>query len=543
MTDPSFASVRPPTTAPNGIVTSPHALASAAGVDVLRAGGSAVDAAIAASAVLAVVYPHMTSIGGDAFWLIHEGATGRVRFLNGGGKASHRGTIATLHASGLSAIPFRGIVPATLTVPGAVASWSEAHRAYGTLDLRRVLDSAIGYARDGFPVSAKLARFIQSTRTELSAHPASAAIFLPNDEVPRAGATLRNHNLARTLERYAAAGWSGFYEGETAQQFSSFAAHNGGLFTAADFKSQRASWGEPLIGTYKGVTIFNTPPPTQGFTVLQMMNLLEPFNLDHLPLLGADRAHLIIQAKQIAYYDRDRLLGDPAFTPVPVDRLISKSYADDRRPLINVERALPWDAVPSYGSLTGDTVYVAATDKDGNAVSLIQSLYGVFGSGVVAGDTGVMLQNRSAYFSLDPSHPNRLEPGKVPLHTLIASMAKRDGKLWSLLGCMGADGQPQIQVQVYSGLIDHGLDIQAALEAPRFLSGRFALGEARDTLHIEARFPRSTIETLGARGHVLNRWADWSEFAGHAHGIIIDQESGTLSGGADPRSDGAAIGY
>jgi gamma-glutamyltranspeptidase/glutathione hydrolase len=206
-------------------------------------------------------------------------------------------------------------------------------------------------------------------------------------------------------------------------------------------------------------------------------------------------------------------------------------------------RALPWDRVHSHGSLTGDTVYIAVVDAEGNAVSLIHSLYGVFGSAVVAGSTGVMLQNRSAYFSLDPRHPNRLDPGKTPLHTLIASLGFKNGKLWSVVGCMGADGQPQIHLQTYINLIDHGCNIQEALEAPRWLSGRFALGEARDTLHIEARFPQATIDELERRGHLLDRWGDWNEMAGHAHGILIDPDSGVRYGGSDPRSDGAAAGY
>jgi gamma-glutamyltranspeptidase/glutathione hydrolase len=204
---------------------------------------------------------------------------------------------------------------------------------------------------------------------------------------------------------------------------------------------------------------------------------------------------------------------------------------------------LSWDKVPSFGSLQGDTVYVAAVDRDGNAASLIQSLYGAFGACVVAGDTGVILQNRSAYFSLDPQHPNCVAPGKIPLHTLIASIGKRDGKLWSVLGCMGADGQPQIQLQVYLAMIDFGLGIQDALEMPRFLSGRFGLDEARDTLHVESRLPAATIAELARRGHILDRWGPWNEMAGHAHGIVVDPASGILMGGADPRSDGAAIGY
>jgi gamma-glutamyltranspeptidase len=528
---------RPPTPAQHGLVTSPHSLASSAGVDALRAGGSAVDAAIAASAVLCVVYPHMTGIGGDAFWLIHEGAGGAVRYLCGGGQAAASADPGWFRARGHAEIPLKGILPATLTVPGAVASWAQAHARYGRLPLARCLEQAIGYAREGAPVSARVARFIEQSKAELAACPEAAAIFL------QGSAALVNPGLARSLERIASDGRAGFYEGETAREMARYAEVHGGFFRAADFAAQQARWGEPLVGTYRGVTIYQTPPPTQGLTVLQMLNLLEPLELQRLPLLGPERVHLMVQAKQLAFHDRDRLLADPRFAEVPVERLASKAYADTRRGLIERKRALAWDEVPSAGSLAGDTVYVAAIDRDGNAVSLIQSLYGIFGSAVVAGDTGIVLQNRGAYFSLDAAHPNALRPGKIPLHTLIASMGKRDGRLWSVLGCMGADGQPQIQVQTYSALIDHGLDIQQAVEMPRFLSGRFALGEARDTLHIEARFPGATIDELERRGHLVERWGDWNELAGHAHGIVVDPRSGVRWGGADPRSDGAAIGH
>ncbi len=525
------------------MVTSPHSLASAAGVDVLRAGGSAVDAAIAASAVLSVVYPHMTGIGGDAFWLVHEGRSGRVKHLNGGGRAAAGASLAWFQDRGLGEIPLSGVIPATLTVPGAVASWTEAHAAYGRLPLARLLEGAVDYARSGFPVTVRLSRFIAMMRKELAQHPEAAAILLPGGRVPEPGATLANKNLARTLQGVADAGWAGFYEGPVAREIARFARAAGGFFRLPDFARQKATWGEPLVGQYRDVTIYNTPPPTQGFTVIEMLNLLEPHRLHRKRLLGPDHIHLMVQAKQIAYNDRDSVLADPDFADVPVHRLISKQYAKQRARLIDPKLALRWDKVPSCGSLTGDTVYVAAVDRDGNAASLIQSLYGAFGATVVAGRTGVVLQNRGAYFSLEPQHPNRLEPGKIPLHTLIASIAKRDGKLWAVLGCMGADGQPQIQAQLYVAMIDFGLDIQEALESPRFLSGRFALGEARDTLHMEARYPRATIETLEQRGHSVHRWGPWEEMAGHAHGIIVDPETGTLAGGADPRSDGAAIGY
>lgn len=534
---------RPVTLAPQGMVTSPHALASSAGADVLRAGGSAVDAAIATSAVLAVVYPHMTGLGGDAFWLIHEGHSGAVKFLNGGGKAAGTASVAALRERGVGEIPLRGVIPATLTVPGAVASWTEAHRAHGRLSLAKVLESAIAYARDGFPVTGRLASFIELMRGELAQQAEAAALFLPCGVTPAAGAKLANPDLARTLQAIADAGWPGFYRGAVAEELARFSREGDGFFREADLEQQMAKWGAPLVGRYRGVEIYNTPPPTQGFSVLEMLNLLEPNELHKKDLLGPDRVHLMVQAKQIAYHDRDRVLADPTFVDVPVEKLISKIYAAKRTELINIRSALSWDQIPSYGSLAGDTVYVAVVDSEGNAVSLIQSLYGAFGSCLVAGSTGVVLQNRSAYFSLDPDHPNRLEPGKIPLHTLIASIAKRDGRLWGVLGCMGADGQPQIQLQLYSAMIDHGLDIQEAIELPRFLSGRFGLGEARDTLHLEGRFPDDGVDALVQRGHIINRWGAWNEMAGHAHGITVDPQSGMLSGGSDPRSDGAAIGY
>jgi gamma-glutamyltranspeptidase len=513
-----------------GMVATPHAAASASGADVLRAGGSAVDAALAAASTLGVIYPHMCGIGGDAFWLVYDAAARKVSYLDGGGRAARSATLARF--AGQAEIPFRGLVPATLTTPGAVASFCAAHERYGRLPLARCLRDAIQYAREGYPPTARLARWISETAADLAQDPASAELFLAQKQ------NLKIPRLADTLEAIAAHGRAGFYEGEVASALAGL----GGFFTEEDLAAQQAYWGEPIRGTYRAVTIFETPAPTQGFTVLEMLNLLEPLELGKRELLGPDHVHLLVQAKQIAYNDRDRWLADPRFFEVPMEKLLSKSYADERRRLIDPARALAWDEVPSEGSLTGDTVYVAAVDARGNAASLIFSLYGVFGSCVTSAPTGVVLQNRGAYFSLDPAHPNRLEPGKVPLHTLIASLAFKDDRLWAVLGCMGADGQPQIHVQAYVAMIDFGLDIQHALAMPRWLSGRFALGEARDTLHIEARFPRATIDELARRGHLLDRWGDWNELAGHANGITIDPRSGALAGGADPRSDGAASG-
>jgi gamma-glutamyltranspeptidase/glutathione hydrolase len=538
-----FETGRPVTMAPRGMVVSPHALASQAGIEALQAGGSAVDAAIAASATLAVVYPHMTSVGGDAFWLIYDAQHDQVRYLDGAGRAAAGASIGWFHARGLSEIPYRGMLPGTLTVPGAVASWSAAHAAYGRIPFARALGRSIELAQDGFPVTERLAKCIAAMLTQGTLDDTARAIFAPGGGAPRPGALLANPDLARTLEAIAAEGREGFYAGAVGRELVRFSKANDGFFDAADLAAQTATWGEPIASTYRGVTIYETPAPTQGFTVLEMLNLLEGFDPRGWDFLGPEHVHHLVQAKQLAYHDRDTLLADPAYARVPMERLISKAYAEERRRLIDPRRALAWDKVPSYGTLRGDTVFVGAVDAEGNAASLIQSLYGFFGAGVVAGRTGVVLQNRSAYFALDPDHPNRLEAGKKPSHTLIASLAFRDRKLWQVLGCMGADGQPQIHLQAYVGLIDFGLNAQQAVEAPRWLSGRFGLDDARDLLNIEGRFAPATLAELERRGHRVHRWPDRDELAGHAHCITIDPESGLRLGGADPRSDGAAIGY
>jgi len=525
------------------MVACPHALASGAGLDVLRAGGSAVDAAVAASAVLSVVYPHMTGIGGDAFWLIYDRQRRAVRFLDAAGRAAASASIDWFLSRGHAEIPLRGILPATLTVPGAVDGWCEAHAAHGRLPLARDLAAAVDYARDGFPVTRRLATWTAAEAGVLARSPEAAAVFLPGGRAIETGQRLRNLDLARTLERIAGLGRAGFYEGETARQMAAYARAHGGFFTERDLAEQRSRWGEPLRASYRGVDIYETPPPTQGLAVLQMLGLLEPWDLGALEFLGSDHVHLLVQAKMIAYHDRDRLIADPHFAKVPVDRLLSREYLDERRRLIDSRRALGWDGVPIHGGLSGDTVSVAVVDGDGNAASLIHSLYGTYGAGVMAGRSGVVLQNRAAYFSLDPAHPNRLEPGKRPFHTLVASLAFKGDRLWQVLGCMGADGQPQIHLQTYVAMIDFGLDVQEAIDAPRWLSGRFALGEPRDLLNMEARFPEATQAELARRGHVINRWGAWHERAGHAHGITIDLVTGALAGGSDSRSDGAAIGY
>jgi gamma-glutamyltranspeptidase/glutathione hydrolase len=538
---PDFQTGRPLTLAPRAMVTSPHALASAAGVAALRAGGSAVDAAIATSAVLNVVYPHMTSVGGDAFWLVHDAARGEVRFLNAAGRAPAAATIEAYQARGLAEIPHRGWL-SVATVPALVAGWGTAHAAYGRRPWRELFAPAIEYARDGFPVSARLAGWIARARDVVAAVPETAAMLLPAGEPPGAGQTLRFPDLARTLEAIAALGPSGFYAGDVAREIVRASRAGGGLVEAADLAAARAAWGSPLVGGYHGVRIYETPPPTQGFAALLLLALVEADDVAALGWQSADVVHLLVEAKKLAFADRNQYLGDPDFAPVPTDKLLDPAYVRERRRLIRADRAQAWDRVPA-GSLEGDTVFLAVVDREGNAVACIQSLYFGFGSGVVAGRSGVVLANRGAYFTLDPAHPNALAPDKQPAHTLIASLAFADERLRWVFGAMGADGQPQIHAQVYSALIDFGLDLQQAVEAPRWLAGRFVLGDARERLSVEARMPAATLAALEARGHLLTRWGPWEELAGHAHGIEVQPGTGTRMGAADPRSDGAAVGY
>lgn len=530
---------RSPTLAPQGVVASPHALASEAGVDVLRLGGSAVDAAIAANAVLAVAYPHMAGLGGDAFWLIYDDKEQQVRALVGAGRAPAAATITDFQRRGLEEIPTRSLL--AVTVPGAVDSWAAAHRSYGRLSFGRLFEAAITYAREGVPVTARLRGWTERTLPVLRAWPMTARIFLPGGDVPQVGQRLVQRDLARTLALLAQGGRDAFYEGEIAEAIASFAHAEGGLLRSGDLAGQRSAWAEPLVGAYRGVTIYQTPPPSQGFVALQLLHMLQDDDLGTLDRLGPDNVHRLVESTKIAFADRNRYLTDPDFAEVPVGQLLSEEYVRERRRLIQPDRALRWDRIAA-GTLEGDTVFVAAIDAAGNAAALIQSLYMGFGSGIVAGDTGILLHNRGAYFSLDPAHPNHLEPGKRPMHTLMSSMAFRDQRLWLVFGTMGADGQPQVHLQVYSALVDHGLDLPAAIEAPRWLAGRFALGDARELLSMEGRFPPETSRALQARGHHLNPLAAWDEITGHAHGVMLLDNDVRL-GVADPRSDGLAAGY
>jgi oxamate amidohydrolase len=541
---------RPPTYAPRGVVTTPHYLASAAGLNALQQGGSAVDAAIAANAVLCVVYPHMSGLGGDGFWLIAEPTSGRVHGIDASGPAARAATLDYyLPRAKDNEIPARGPL-GVLTVPGAVDGWRVAHERFGRLDWNILFDAAIGYARDGMPVARSLADWSAQDVPILSAYPETAAIFLPDKRAPREGQRLVQRDLAHSLEQIAKEGARSFYEGNIAARICAAVQPAGSPLATDDFAAFHAEWMEPIKGTYRGYEVYELPPHTQGFTAIQILNLIEGFDVVAWGEGTADYYHHIVEAVKIAFADRDEWLTDPNFVDIPVQRLISREYADERRSLIAPERALDIAAVPpgieyvhphERRAPEGDTCYFCAADRDGMVVSLIQSIYHDFGSGVVGGDTGIILQNRGAFFALDEKHPNHLQPGKRTFHTLIPAMLMRDGQPYLAYGSMGGEGQPQSQAAIVTRIIDFGYDVQQAIEAPRWLMGR-TWGTKTRNLTLQGRISDEVARELKLRGQPVQMVTDWNDNLGHASAIRVSRE-GFFEGAADPRGDGAALGY
>lgn len=542
---------RPPTYAQRGMVSTPHVLASAAGLDALQRGGSAVDAAIAANAVLCVVYPHMAGLGGDGFWLIARPGTDGVEALNASGPSARAATRDYYRQQGhTDAIPMRGAL-AALTVPGAVDGWRKAHERYGRLAWADLFTAAIDYARDGMPVSRSLADWLVTDLPILREYPETARIFLPTGAPQREGTRLVQSDLARTLEELASAGARAFYEGSLPKRICDALGVDGSPLRPEDFSAYRAEWVKPITSSYRGFDVFQLPPSTQGFAALQILNLLDGFDVASWGEGTAAYYHHMVEAVKVAFADRDEWLTDPAFVDIPLDRLLAKDYAAERRALIDPNRALDAGEIEPglrFGgnfrreAPGGDTVYFCAADADGLVVSIIQSIYHDFGAAVVGGDTGVILQNRGSFFSLDDNHPNRLEPGKRTFHTIIPAMMLKDGKPVLAYGTMGGEGQPQTQAAMVTRMIDFGYDVQQAIEAPRWLMGR-TWGTATSNLSLESRIPDGVARELTLRGHPVQIVGPWSGTLGHAQAIRIDHETGFMEGGADPRGDGAALGY
>ncbi|MFQ4137357.1 gamma-glutamyltransferase [Nodosilinea sp. PGN35] len=515
--------------APTAMVVCPHHLASTAGLNLLSQGGNAVDAAIATQAALAVVYPAMTGLGGDGFWLGYQ--AGQLYGLNGSGQAGAGCDRDRFTSLGVAAVPQRG-PQAVITVPGGVSAWGEVHQRFGRLPWADLLVPAIALAEGGYPCSNSQSRWTGANAEFLRAYGGEHNPLLPGGEVPTAGAKVTNLPLGTTLRRLASEGWQDFYRGQIAGQMVSYLEGLGGWLTRDDFARHRASWVEPIDTTYRGYRVCQLPPNSQGFTVLQMLNVLEGFNLHTVGHGTADYYHLLVEATKLAFADRDRWLGDPDFTNLPLAELISKPYGDRRRARLSMAVAQGYPAL----ALGGDTVYIAVVDGEGNAVSTIQSLYFDFGAAVVPPDLGFALQNRGALFTLDPGHPNALEPGKRPFHTLMPALVLKDGRPYLVLGTMGGEGQPQTQLALLTRMLDFGYSPQAAIDLPRWLWGR-TWGEASTRLAMENRIPADIRQALERRGHQVAEAPAWAEPMGHAHAIQVNANG--LLGGCDRRSDGA----
>lgn len=482
-------------TATRGAVCTSQPLASQAGLDMLKAGGNAIDAALAAAAVLAVVEPAASHLGGDVFLVFHSGAENRSWALNGSGAAPESATPDRFP----DGIPMRG--PLSVTVPGAVHGWCEASERWGSLPLSTVFEPAIHYARDGFPLGYRMSWQIAENRAVLAEYPYARKQFLSGDT--STGSMLRQPDLARTLETIAKHGSAAFYSGEIGREIARSVQEQGGLLSEADLEQHTSVVQEPLRVSYRGYDVLGQPPVSQGHTLLQQLNIVETFDLAAMGALSADAVHLLIEAKKLAFADRDHYLADPDHVEMPLARLLSKEYACERAGLIDMQRANPRPRAGDRSLSGSDTTYLTVVDAQGNAVSWIQSVFHRFGSGVVAGRTGVLLNNRLNGFTITPDHPNTLMPGKRPAHTLNAYIVLGNGRPWVVGGAPGGDYQVQTNLQVITGLIDFGMNIAETIDAPWWGS------DDGNDLQMECRMPEKTLAGLRERGHQISLLDGW----------------------------------
>jgi len=519
-----------------GIVAASQPLAAQAGARILERGGHAVDAAIAANAVMGVVEPEMNGIGGDLFVMIAE-SNGAIHGLNAGGWAASGLTSGVLKSKGFAEMPAEGIH--TVTVPGAVAGWEALHAKFGRLPLADVIAPAVFYAEEGFPVSDIIAARWATWAGKLAADPDAARTYLPAGRPPRAGDVFRNHDLAESLGAIAARGAAGFYEGPVAEAILAASSKRDGCLAAADLREYAPQWVAPISTTYRGWTVYELPPNTQGIAALMMLDMMELFPLGEYGLHSARALHVMIEAKKIAYVDMLRWVGDPAFGDVPTVAMLDKAYARSRARHIRTDSAAARVEASLFDGVTnrsgGDTIYLSAIDRDGNIVSLIQSIYHGFGSGIVPRGTGFALHNRGALFTLEDGHPNVVAPRKRPLHTIIPAFMQR-GDVRIGFGIMGGWNQAQAHAQFVSNVVDYELDIQEALEAGRFTKATF---DGADVA-IEASVPESTLRELAALGHEITVVPERTGTFGSGQAVMAD-EAGVHFGGSEPRHDGAAI--
>ena len=516
------------------MVASSQPLATMAGCRILLKGGNAVDAAIAMVSTLTVVEPYSVGIGGDAFALIYLAKENRLIGMNGSGRAAYRASIDWFMEHGIEEIPEKGIYP--VTVPGALHGWAEALERYGTLPLGDVFEDAIYYAEGGFPVTEVIAGEWKTAESLLRSNDASARAYLVNGKTPEPGYRFRNPDLGRTLQAIAREGVGVFYQGEVRDAIIRSSNRLGGLLAEKDFTDHSTTWVEPISADYRNYTVYELPPNGQGLTALQMLNILEGYNIADLGHNSPEYLHLLIEAKKAAFSDRDTFITDPEFERIPLEHLLSKEYARTIRKNIGMSRAKAPPSPLSY-SRPSDTVYLTAVDKDRNAVSLISSIFQHFGSGIVVDGTGILLHNRGKSFSLDPNHFNRLEPHKRPMHTIIPAMLFKGGEFLMSFGVMGADMQPQGHVQFLANLIDFKMNLQEAMDSPRarHLDGM--------EIYCEDGIPEETRSALQSKGHRLMEETPATCQVGGGQAIYFDRDQDVLLGASDRRKDGCAIGY
>jgi gamma-glutamyltranspeptidase/glutathione hydrolase len=530
--------------AKNGICATSHPLASQVGLDVLKAGGNAADAAIAASATIAVIEPMSCGIGGDLFVIYWDAKSQKLYGLNASGRSPYKLTRQVFAEKQLDQIPDAGLL--NWSVPGCVSGWETLRARFGTRPLAELLQPAIVAAEEGCPVPEVIAGYWKSSEAALKAWPDSAAAFLIDGErAPREGEIMKLPRMAASLRAIAAGGRDAFYKGDIAKEIVAFSEKNGGYFSLADLADHTDEWVEPVRANYRGYDVWELPPNGQGIAALEMLNVLEHWDLKSLGHNSAEHLHLFIEAKKLAFADRARYYADPAFGELPTAELISKAYGKAQASRIDMQKAAA-DVPPGDPKLArGDTIYLTVIDKDRNCCSLIQSNYLPFGSKVVPGNVGFVIQNRGALFALDDTHPNRLEPHKRPFHTIIPAFVTKDGKPWFSFGVMGGDMQPQGHVQILVNMIDFGLNVQAAGDAARVAHAGSATptglpAKGVGTVTVEAGVSDEVIGKLRALGHNVMRGR--GGYGGY-QGILIDWENGVLHGATETRKDGVAAGY
>lgn len=530
-----FSSHRPVIMGTRWMITADHPLAAQAGAAVLESGGNAVDAAIAANLVMSVVRPHMCGLGGDLFALIYMAGEGKFEALNASGRAPAAANLEFFRKKGYREMPEAGLL--TATVPGAIAGWQAALEKFGTMSLDRLLPKAIDYAANGFPIYHELQGALQERRSFLKLSPTAFETFFKAGKLPKVGQRLVQPLLARSLEILADQGPDAFYRGSLGEALVRFCEESGGLIGHQDLQDHTITWQAPLKTTYKDHEICTQPPNSQGIALLMQANMLESFDLGSEMEFGRiEPVHLMVEAKKLAFADRDKYVCDPAFHPVPVEKMLDKGYA--KMQIDRIDFSFAAGAVPAtdFSARGDDTIFLSAVDGDGNAVSLIQSLFEAFGSCVMVPEIGVILHNRGRGFSLDPNHVNRIEPHKRPYHTLHPVMILKDGRPYMVLGTPGADGQTQTIIQLITSILEFNADVQQAVEAPRWR------GYPDGTLQLEGRFPPETITGLKRRGHAVELLSAWDSNMGSSQIILIDSSDGILKAGADPRRQAYAIG-